>query len=406
MDIGLDGSDGPVERRRDGLIWLVDHMAHDDGGTLGKGKLEEGMLQCPVDALECYVRRVGIGGCRLVFDEPGGRFPGPGSQSIAAHVGGDRPCPSRHPEVSDARGRVTLEGVDGPGIGLLDDILGVVVIAQHPQRSGIDAVDRGSDVSREPTVQIVGEGVSDRLEVGFGHRWGHRYQNTGWCASVAHAYCCRVSGCCDPSGYEGMFNDKVAARSARSFSRKGLDATARPMVDALAERGLDDCSVLEIGAGSGTALVSLLDSGAQAAFGVDISPAYEQVAAQLLQERGYRDAVQWRTGDFVSIAPDIDDADVVFGNRVVCCYPAMEAMVDTAAGKARRFLALAYPRDRWLSHIIASLINFTMKLRRNSFRTYVHDPRAIAERVARAGFVEAAAGVTPQWHWYVWEATA
>lgn len=215
-----------------------------------------------------------------------------------------------------------------------------------------------------------------------------------------------MSGCCDPSGYRRMFNTEVARRYARTFERKGLDATAGPMVEALAERGIEGCSVLEIGAGAGTAMISMIDVGAARAVGIDISAAYEPVARSLFEGRGIGDAVAWHTGDFVEIAEQVDAADVVFGNRVVCCYPVMEGMVDAAAAKAKRFLALAYPRDRWLSRIGAGCINLWMRIRKVPFRTYVHDPTAIARRIESAGFTQTAAGRTPQWHWYVWETTA
>jgi SAM-dependent methyltransferase len=203
-----------------------------------------------------------------------------------------------------------------------------------------------------------------------------------------------------------MFNTKVARRYVTTFEKKGLDATARPMVEALAGRGVEGCSVLEIGAGAGTAMIAMLDAGAASVVGIDISAAYEPVARSLFEARGVGEAVDWHTGDFVEIADEVTAADIVFGNRVVCCYPVMEGMVDSATAKAKRFLALAYPRDRWLSRVGAGFINLWMRIRKVPFRTYVHDPAAIAARIEAAGFTQAAAGTTLQWHWFVWEAAA
>jgi SAM-dependent methyltransferase len=230
------------------------------------------------------------------------------------------------------------------------------------------------------------------------------HQNPGGEAMVAPDYVGGMAGCCDPSGYRGMFNERTARRSARAFERSGLDATAAPMVAALRGRGLEGASVLEIGAGSGTALVAMLDAGASAAVGIDLSPAYEKAAWDLVARRGHRDEVAWHTGDAVGMQDEIGEVDVVFGNRVVCCYPAMEEMVDMVTDKARALVALSYPRDRWVARVATRLINLVMWMRRNSFRTFVHDPEAIAARVEAAGFRPTASGTTTQWQWMVWEA--
>lgn len=215
-----------------------------------------------------------------------------------------------------------------------------------------------------------------------------------------------MAGCCDPSGYRGAFNKKMAARDARKFLDKGLDSTATPMVDVLRAKGLDGATVLEVGAGAGAALVSMLDGGATEAIGVEISPNYEESARALFSQRGHADALKWHTGDFVDMAETLPVADVVFLNRVVCCYPFMDEMVDAAGGRATRFLAVAYPRKRWAARVAVRMLNLWMRLHKNSFRVFVHDPASIIRRVEEAGFRRVDAGRTAVWHWNVWERIA
>lgn len=215
-----------------------------------------------------------------------------------------------------------------------------------------------------------------------------------------------MAGCCDSSGYRGVFNKKTAARYVRSFEKKGLDSTAGPMVDALASLGLGDVSVLEVGAGSGTALVSMLEAGAKSAVAFDISTAYEAQARALLEARGIEGSVEWHTGDFVAMADRVGVNDVVFLNRVVCCYPDMEALVDAADSKTGRLLAMAYPRDRWATRFFFRSMNAWLRFRKNSFRVFVHDPDAIAKRASASGLVDVASGMTTAWHWKVWERAA
>ena len=175
------------------------------------------------------------------------------------------------------------------------------------------------------------------------------------------------------------------------------------MVGALAQRGIEGATVLEVGAGIGSAQVALLGSGASRSVAYDLSPAYEVASAELLQEHGLEDRVEWHTGDLLAEDAGAGDADVVFLNRVVCCYPHMTEMVDAVSARTGRLLAMSYPRDRWWLRIGLRLVNLTLRLRRTSFRVFLHDPREIRRRVEAAGLSEAAAGTTAVWEWRVWE---
>lgn len=227
-------------------------------------------------------------------------------------------------------------------------------------------------------------------------------ENPGARPTVAAGTVPGMAGCCDPVGYRQVFNSREAARAVRAFERRGLDDTAAAMVGVLRARGIAGASVLEVGAGAGTAQVALLEAGAARSVAYDISPSYERIAGALLQGRGLGDRVTWRTGDVLA-DPAAPEADVVFLNRVVCCYPQMEPLVDAVVARTRRFLALAYPRDRWLTRVGIRTINGWLRLRRVPFRVFVHPPQGIEARIGGAGLRSAAAGRTRFWQWTVWE---
>jgi O-methyltransferase domain len=151
-----------------------------------------------------------------------------------------------------------------------------------------------------------------------------------------------VSCCCaDP--YRKLFGRKQARKDAKRFRRKGLDDTARRLVDGLAARGVAGAEVLEIGGGVGAVDIELLRAGAARATIVELSPEYDEEAGALLREAGLEGRVERRIGDFV--ANGVPRADVVVMHRVVCCYPDEEALVGAAADHARRLLALSFPRN-------------------------------------------------------------
>jgi len=214
-----------------------------------------------------------------------------------------------------------------------------------------------------------------------------------------------MSNCCDPSGYRRFFNTKEAKRRARSYRRKGLDSTESPMVDSLSD-SLDGKSLIDVGAGSGGATVELLRRGAGSAVAVDISDAYQPVAQILLEDAEVADQASFVVGDFVEVNDEVGPADVVFGNRVICCYPDMPAMVDAMTSRAQERLAVSYPRDRWITRLGIRLINRFLRWKKVGFQAYVHPPQEIKDRVEHAGFEPTASGKTLIWHWQVWQRSA
>jgi len=182
-----------------------------------------------------------------------------------------------------------------------------------------------------------------------------------------------VSCCSPPPGCE-LFDERLARRDARRYRKRGLDPDARRLLDALEPAGAE---VLEVGGGVGALQVALARAGAQRVVGVELSPAYEHEAARLFHEARVADRVERRIFDFAQASDDAAPADIVVMHKVVCCYPDMEALVRTGADKARRTLAMTFPRAAWWNRLGVKLINAAMWALRRQFRTFVHDPRAI-----------------------------
>src|SRR5438270_11575675 len=150
---------------------------------------------------------------------------------------------------------------------------------------------------------------------------------------------------CTPAGYRKVFGEKTAKRDLRKYRRRGLDRAAGRMAGFLTASGVDGDSVREVGGGIGAIQLELLKAGAARTTNVELSPEYEPLAAELLQEAGVEDRVERRLGDFVRDADEIEPADDVVLHRVVCCYPDPEALVVAAADRARRRLVLSFPPD-------------------------------------------------------------
>ena len=126
--------------------------------------------------------------------------------------------------------------------------------------------------------------------------------------------------------------------SCASTSATGPDDWTTRLIDELAAGGVDGMTVLDIGAGVGAVHHALLVAGARSAVDVDASGPYLDVARGEAERRGLGDRVTYRKGDAVALAPELDDADLVALDRVVCCYGDMPGLVGAAAGRTRRRL--------------------------------------------------------------------
>jgi 2-polyprenyl-3-methyl-5-hydroxy-6-metoxy-1,4-benzoquinol methylase len=194
-----------------------------------------------------------------------------------------------------------------------------------------------------------------------------------------------MAACCRPRGYEEFFSEKAARRSGRRYRKKGLDATARRLVEFLRERGIEGQTVLEIGGGVGAIQLELLKAGAARAVNVELSPGYEESAIELAREAGVEDRIDHRLGDFVQQAGELETADVVVMHKVVCCYPDYDALVGAAADRSRHRLVISFPRNVWWMRLAIRLGNLYCRARRLDFRAYLHRPPAIVAAATRRG---------------------
>jgi magnesium-protoporphyrin O-methyltransferase len=143
--------------------------------------------------------------------------------------------------------------------------------------------------------------------------------------------------------------------------------------------------------------MELADSGVGSATVVEASPAYFDVTRSEVESRYGSRPTQFVVGDFAAIASTLADADVVTLDRVVCCYPDAEDLLRAAAQRARRLVALTYPRNRWYVRAFVKLENFWQRLRRSSFRAFVHSPERMHAVLEAAGLVRGARHGTAVW---------
>lgn len=189
--------------------------------------------------------------------------------------------------------------------------------------------------------------------------------------------------CC---GIESVFNEKMAARELADYRRKGVGGGTRLLVDALKAASLEGLSLLDIGGGIGAVQHELFKAGISGATDVDASSSYLRAAQEEAGRQGNSGRTTFHHGNFVEIAPEIEAADIVTLDRVICCYPDMAALVRPSSERARKLYAVVFPRDNWLIRLGALFGNLFLRLSGSPFRTFIHPTSEVEAILASHGF--------------------
>jgi magnesium-protoporphyrin O-methyltransferase len=200
-----------------------------------------------------------------------------------------------------------------------------------------------------------------------------------------------MSCCRQCEGLENLFDDGTAKNDLEAYRRDGPAKATRLLLDYLCGTGVDGLSLLDIGGGVGAIQHELVASGVSSTVDVDASRAYLAAARSEADRRGYADRAQYHHGNFLDLAPQINAADIVTLDRVICCFPDMPGMVQRSAERAKRFYGLIYPRDAFYMRLADKVGNSFLWLTRNKFRFFVH-PAAQVDALVRAQ------GLQPRYH--------
>lgn len=192
--------------------------------------------------------------------------------------------------------------------------------------------------------------------------------------------------CCQCQGIEEVFSQQHVSEELSDYRAKGADKTTCMLAEAIRAEGLAGQTLLDIGGGVGAIQHELLNAGVEQAIDVDASTAYLSAAKEEARRRGYGDRMSFYHGNFVDLAEDVTPADIVTLDRVICCYPDMEKLVNLSAARARKTYGLVYPRDTWWIKAGIAVRNLFNRLRGNHFRGFIHPTKGVDAILAGYGF--------------------
>ena len=154
----------------------------------------------------------------------------------------------------------------------------------------------------------------------------------------------------------------------------------------LKQAGYNNATLLEVGSGVGYLHQVLLEQGAKSAVGIELAGDMLKEARSWAAEKGLADRTEYIQGDFIELLDQVEPAEVTILDKVICCYPFAELLVNSSTAKTKRVYAVTYPRKRWFIKVAIEIMAFFLKLSGSDFRAFVHDPDDIERWIIAAGF--------------------
>lgn len=188
--------------------------------------------------------------------------------------------------------------------------------------------------------------------------------------------------CCEIT--DNTFGEDEAKANLKEYRKRGPAKQTKLILEAIRSLGLKDASLLDIGGGIGTIHHELLKDVASQATHVDASSAYLKIATEESQRLKHN--VKFIHADFIDVAEELPQTDIVTLDRVVCCYPNFKNLLTTASKHSRKVLAMTYPREIWYTKFATRIGNFVQRLRKDPFRVFVHPINEIDALLKEQGF--------------------
>ena len=195
----------------------------------------------------------------------------------------------------------------------------------------------------------------------------------------------------EPEPERCCFDDWVDSWTSKATRRPTAAKVTASLLDAITEAGVTDRTVLDVGCGIGDLAIEVVTRGGASGTGYDLSTKAIEEARRLAVSRGVGDRMRFEVGDGAKL--DLPAADIVVINRVVCCYPDTEHLLEHTLVAAGSVFAMTAPASSGVRGVVnrlwSTFENVGYRLRPSKyggFRVFIHDLDRIDERIRAAGF--------------------
>ena len=177
----------------------------------------------------------------------------------------------------------------------------------------------------------------------------------------------------------------MAKKELKNYRKKGPGKATQLLIDTLSAQDIEGTTLLDIGGGVGTIQFELMKEGVSKVSGIDGSSGYLGAAQEEAERLGLLEKTSYQQGNFVDIAPDLEKADIVTMDKVICCFDDMTALVTSSVKLAKNYYALVFPIDSWWVRVGDMFVNTYMRTVRNPYRAFSHSTEDVEKIIFKNG---------------------
>ena len=209
--------------------------------------------------------------------------------------------------------------------------------------------------------------------------------------------------CC---GADKLFDLKGAQKELKKYSKTGPTRVTKKLIQAISSYDKKGKTLLDIGGGIGAIAWHFHENGASGTTDVDASSGYLQVAEEYAQTKGWESSSQFKQGDITDVAHELLEFDFVTMDKVVCCYPDYQSILESALSKSNKVVALTFPFGGPIANILRWIGSIYLSFKKNPFRPYVHSHHKIQAFILGKGFTLVHQSVAFPWRVWIFEKQA
>ena len=209
--------------------------------------------------------------------------------------------------------------------------------------------------------------------------------------------------CCTDFGVQ--FDENYFQNYLKEYRLKGLPNQSKLILDYLVSYGIKNHSILEIGSGAGALHMNLVKLGAKKSIGVDASEWAVKASEQLKEEIDPSINSETITAQISQTKEWFGEFSVVIMDRVLCCYPHPETLLEAAVLHSSELITVSIPRNLIWIRIGAIMVNIIQSILRREFRIFVHSHDRIEQILRNNQFVQIHSDQTRLWRIRVYRST-
>lgn len=183
-----------------------------------------------------------------------------------------------------------------------------------------------------------------------------------------------------------IFDTKSAKKEMKYYRKKGAIGATKKLIKAMTDLPKKDKTLLDIGGGIGALQWEFLENEASNTTDIDGSIGYLQVSEEYATDKGWQNKAAFLEGDINDVVNEIDKNDFVTLDKVVCCYPDYELILNNATAKCNEYLALTFPMSGFISRAINKIGSIYFWIKKSEFKTYIHSNKMMEQLIESNGF--------------------